>query len=229
MSADESGAGEKRRFADITNQQLDKIVEDKDAKNTKRSTNQAVRLFHKYLTEQELDVEFENYDPQTLNNTLSKLYAEARTEDGTLYKKSSLQILRHGLNRFLSSKKEIDIVRETEFKESKKVFLVVCKDLKRQGFGGVEHHPPIDESDLKKMSQMFDLQNPKYLQWRVFFDIMLYFGRRGRENLRTLKITDFNCTNDGYMDRDEQTKNHQDDENTASGQMYEIQGILSNN
>jgi hypothetical protein len=32
-----------------------------------------------------------------------------------------------------------------------------------------------------------------------------------------------------YMDRDEQTKNNQDDENTASGQMYEIQGILSNN
>ena len=155
----------KRRFADITNQQLDKIVEDKDDKNTKRSTNQAVRLFRKYLTEKELDVEFENYNPQTLNNTLSKFYAEARTEDGTLYKKSSLRTLRQRLNRFLSSKKEIDIVRDTEFKESKKVFLAVCKDLKRQGFRGVEHHPPIDESDLNKMYQMFDLQNPKYLQW----------------------------------------------------------------
>jgi hypothetical protein len=42
---------------------------------------------------------------------------------------------------------------------------------------------------------------------------MLYFGRWGRENLRTLKITGLNCTNDGdglkyiYMDRDEQTQN----------------------
>ena len=113
--------------------------------------------------------------------------------------------------------------------------MLFVKISKGRDFGGVEHHPPIDESDLKKMYQMFDLQNPKYLQWRVFCDIMLYFGRRRRENLRTLKITDFNCTNDGdghkyiYMDRDEQTKNHQDDENTASGQMYEIQGILSNN
>jgi hypothetical protein len=75
---------------DKTNQQLDNIVEDKDAKNTKRSTNQAVRLFRKYLTEKELDVEFENYDPQTLNNTLGKFYSEARTED----KKSSQQTLR---------------------------------------------------------------------------------------------------------------------------------------
>jgi hypothetical protein len=42
---------------------------------------------------------------------------------------------------------------------------------------------------------------------------MLYFGRWGRENLRTLKITGLNCTNDGdglkyiYIDRDEQTQN----------------------
>ena len=43
MSADES-TGAKKRFAEITNQQLNKIVEDKDALNTKRSTNQAVRL-----------------------------------------------------------------------------------------------------------------------------------------------------------------------------------------
>lgn len=95
--------------------------------------------------------------------------------------------------------------------------------MKRNGFGGVEHHPPIEEVDLQKMYQMFDLQNPKYIQCRVFCDIMLYLGGWGCVNLRTLKITDFNCTNDGdgheyiYMDRDEQTK------------MYEIQGVLSNN
>jgi len=62
------------------------------------------------------------------------------------------------------------------------------------------------------MYQHFDLNNPKSLQWRGFCDIMLYFGRRGRENLRELKITDFNCTSDGdghkyiYLDKDEKTK-----------------------
>jgi hypothetical protein len=35
----------KRRFADLTNRQLEEIVENKDAKNTKRFTVQAVSLF----------------------------------------------------------------------------------------------------------------------------------------------------------------------------------------
>ncbi|VDI26978.1 Hypothetical predicted protein [Mytilus galloprovincialis] len=44
---------------------------------------------------------------------------------------------------------------------------------------------------------------------------MLYFGRRGRENIHELKITDFTATTDAdgrvyiYMSSDELTKNHQ--------------------
>ncbi|VDI58606.1 Hypothetical predicted protein [Mytilus galloprovincialis] len=55
---------------------------------------------------------------------------------------------------------------------------------------------------------------------------MLYFGRRGRENIHELKITDFAATTDAdgrvyiYMSSDELTKNHQQDENTADGRMY---------
>jgi hypothetical protein len=46
-----------------------------------------------------------------------------------------------------------------------------------------------------------------------------------------LKITDFNCTSYGdghkyiYLDKDEKTKNHQNDENTAAGRMYEVRGL----
>ena len=62
-------------------------------------------------------------------------------------------------------------------------------------------------------------------------DIMLYYGRRGRENLRDLKITDFALTTDGeglryiYLKTDELTKNHREENNTADGRMYEIKGI----
>ena len=39
---------------------------------------------------------------------------------------------------------------------------------------------------------VFSLEDPKTLQNKVFFEIMLYFCRlRGRQNLRELKITDF--------------------------------------
>ena len=61
---------------------------------------------------------------------------------------------------------------------------------------------------------------------------MLYFVRIGRENLREMKRSDFACTtgSDGlryiYICKDELTKNHQADPNTASGRMYEIKGFL---
>jgi len=138
MSADDT-VGTKRRFADISNQQLETIVQDKDAKNTRRSTDQAVRLFRKYLQEKELDPAFESYDKQTLDKILCKFYAEARTVDGELYKKSSLRTTRHGLNRHLGNIFDADLTKDAEFKESEKVFFAVCTDLKRQGFGGVDH------------------------------------------------------------------------------------------
>jgi predicted nucleotide-binding protein len=65
------------------------------------------------------------------------------------------------------------------------------------------------------------------MQRKVFMDIMLYFGRRGRENLRELKITDLALTTDAdglryiYLKKDELTKNHQEEINTADGRMYE--------
>jgi hypothetical protein len=60
---------------------------------------------------------------------------------------------------------------------------------------------------------------------------MLYFDRRGQENLREMKRSDFACTTDSdelryiYICKDELTENHQDDPKTASGRMYEIKGI----
>ncbi|XP_062575925.1 uncharacterized protein LOC134237796 [Saccostrea cucullata] len=57
---------------------------------------------------------------------------------------------------------------------------------------------------------------------------MLHFGRRGRENLRDLQISDFSCSTDAdgwkyvYLNKDELTKSHQNDPNSTDGRMYEI-------
>ena len=70
--------------------------------------------------------------------------------------------------------------------------------------------------------------------FQVFFDVMLHFGRRGRENLATLTRTDFAVTRDDegslyvYETRDEQRKNHQDDSQKSSdGRLYEKKGKYS--
>ena len=70
------------------------------------------------------------------------------------------------------------------------------------------------QEDQKRLyeSDVFNQNSPKTLQNKVFFEIMLYFCRRGRQNLRKLKKTDFSFCTDGkgaryvYKTTDELTK-----------------------
>ena len=59
-------------------------------------------------------------------------------------------------------------------------------ELKREGKGGIEHHPHLESGDLKKLYKYFNENRdvPEVLQSKVFVDVVLHFGRRGRENLR---------------------------------------------
>ena len=65
-----------------------------------------------------------------------------------------------------------------------------CVSLKRKGLAKVEHYPAICEEDLHKLyneSSVFCVNIPKNLQWKVFFELLLFFCRRGMENLCDLK------------------------------------------
>ena len=159
----------KRRFADISEEQLQVIVDNKDAKNTKRSTSQAVRIFREYLQEKSLSSDFDLLPLPDLDNLLGKLYAEARSKTEDLYKMSSLNTLKHGLTRHIHSKTEIDISKDTRFEGARTVFKAVSTDLKCQGLGGVEHYPPIVDEDLRKAYLNFNLNNNKSLQQNFFY------------------------------------------------------------
>jgi len=69
--------------------------------------------------------------------------------------------------------------------------------------------------------------------FQVFYDLNLHFGRRGRENLHEMKVSDFAITHDAEGDMflfnvcDEQTKNHQTDLQKRTGRMWEVKGIES--
>lgn len=102
--------------------------------------------------------------------------------------------LRYGINRHLSVRNNFDITKDQAFQVSQKIFSAVTKDLKREGKGAITHYPPIKESDLHKMYEYFDNNDRLKLQQKVFVDTMLYFGRRGRENIHELKISDFAAT-----------------------------------
>ena len=228
------------RFAVLSEQAATDLLLTKDAANTKKANLRAYRTFRSYLNERNYDqTNFEEWETARLDEVLAKFYSEARTEKGELYKTTTLYSLRYSLNRYLTDyaikekKPVVDITNKESFPKSNEMFKACCKMLKKEGKGFIESAPPLEESDLLTLSTYFEENNnnsPDVLQQKVFFDMMVHLGRRGRENLRKLKQTDFAVTTDGdgelyvYSVNDEQTKNHQDDLHRREGRMYEVKG-----
>ena len=85
---------------------------------------------------------------------------------------------------------KIDINKDTEFIQSRKIFAAVIVDTKRQGFGGVEHKPPgfggvehkrpISEEDLRQLysntHDCFDTETPGGLQKKVRYSKFCSIG-----------------------------------------------------
>ena len=72
------------RLASSTQQEFEKLLEDKDSENTKRSTKVAKELFYEYLKEKNIQ---EPHDKKELAQVLKSFYVEARKIDGekTMY------------------------------------------------------------------------------------------------------------------------------------------------
>ena len=132
----------------------------------------------------------------------------------------------------------IYIFNDPEFKLSNEMFKAVLKNIKRSGKGSLVHKEIINEEDISKLysSHILDKNTAQGLQYKVFLNVMFCTCRRGRENLRKMKVSDFVIKVDGQrrcffqnVARYE-TKNHCDigsemnDEDVQSARIYEIPG-----
>ena len=137
------------------------------------------------------------------------------------YSKSGYVNLRYGLQRHLTSpphNRKINISNDVAFKQANNVFKGQLKTLKIQGMDKTQHKSSISDSDLKTLQQHFSQckHTPKCLQDKVLFDILFFFGRRGREGLRNFKTDSFVFQKDGSereyatLSYNEFDKNHAD-------------------
>ena len=224
------------RFANITEDDIATLLSNKDSQNTKRATKVAVGVFQLYLQEKGQSIDFASFLMPVLNDLLKKFYIEARRKDKQPYSKSSLTAIRFGLCRFIkSSRPDVDIINGSEFNEVNRVFKAKVVEFKKQGKAKVEHKPAIAKEDLKKLYQSvaFDTATPTGLQNKVWFEIMLFFCRRGQENLRELQMDSFGFGTDPsgrkyvFQLKDELTKNRRGDtEAEEGGFMFERPGDI---
>ena len=162
------------------------------------------------------------------------MWPALRRQDGEKYSKKSIQSIRYGLQRHFLKVRKLDIVADSEFKESNEVFSSTTCSLKKEGKAAIKHKAVIEKEDMMKLNSYLNLDTLDGLQGKVFIDFMLHFCNRGRENLRDFQKSDFGTSVDAdglkyvFIKIDKATKNHRDDDEKSSGGiMYEIKNSPS--
>ena len=139
------------RYVRQTEEEMEPLLSEKDSKNTKRAISTSDKCFRNYLQANDIDQKFESFETGVLDSRLKEYYASVRKADGEHLKKTALRTLRYGLNRFLNDSINIDISDSRTFPDSNKMFHAMLVDLKKRGFGKVDHKPPITKEDLTKL------------------------------------------------------------------------------
>ncbi len=160
----------------------------------------------------------EEMNDEQLDDSLAQFYTEARSKKGEEYSKSSLISFRNAIERYLNnpSYKRSLKLNSAAFSSSNRMLNAKIKSLKLQGKENVQHKEAIPIDDLKKLKagSVLRLRNPWSLLRNVWFHVVLYWCRRGREGQRSLKPTSFEFAVDEQgrrnvtMNHDETSKNH---------------------
>ena len=214
------------RFATVEKDQYEHILSEMNSINTHKGTMVAWNQFECYMKEKGINIDPKTVSKSKLNEILKNFYVEVRKVDGGQYKKNTLNSIRFGLQRkFKQLNSDMDIIADTDFTECNLTFKAQCVQLKKNGLANTDHKPPISPEDIQKLydSDVFSLSRPESLQRKVFFEIMLFLCRRGRENLRALTKDSLAVKIDGngveYIEKvvDELSKNHRENDVDQEG------------
>ena len=216
------------KFVLLTDDELENFL-DCDSVNTKKLTKYAVNRLEAFVKCVGLNSleDVDNLKADELDKLLSRFYAGSRKDDGTLYTKKSIQSIKYGIHKYFLAK-GIDTNAEN-FRESQQSFKAMSQKLKREGKGFVKHKNPVTKEDMIKINEsgLVDIDAPSGLQNKVFLDVMVYFGQRGRESLRDMRSDDYELKEDEegryFERRDTLTKSRRENEDEEyGGRMYEI-------
>ena len=202
----------------------------KVSKSTNGATSNTVKTFLSFC--KELNIYSINIvDLEELKNVLSRFYAGCRTEKGELYQVNSMHSIHNGLQRHFLMVRNIDIINDNFFVESNACFQNVIVKIRSTVKGHVSHYPEIESEDLSKLYNSFNTDTPTGLLEKVWMDIMIYFTRRGHENLREMTWETFDVGTDTsgkrfvYQKAGENDKNHSSSDDQfdtiGEGHMYE--------
>ncbi|XP_040892151.1 uncharacterized protein LOC121180633 [Toxotes jaculatrix] len=197
-SQEEVNTSDIYRHAMVSDLQLDELEDSRTeiSKVTKKQTTWAVNCFTGWLESQGLQVDLTTVEKTELNKLLRHFYGSVRNSKGELYGIASYIALRAGLNRYFKEPPVVRLVclmRDAEFTSANKVFLGVLKRIRKSGRDITSHHQALSPADIRilRHSHAMDTSTPRGLLNKVWFDIQVHFGRRGKQANRNLKPDSF--------------------------------------
>jgi hypothetical protein len=198
-----------KRFASLSEQDFDQLLQKRYATNTKYNDEYAEKLFNSFCEEKQYE-----YDgnKETLSTMLLQFFACVRRKDGECFRVGGLMTIFHAICRISKSKHDVDIKSDPALKGVREMLLCIKNDLKRQGKGAVEHTQVISSEDLMKIGGMA-CDTPTLLQLKTWFMIQLYLAKRAMENCHEFKKDDLVVHHDSNGKKflkltDKLTKNH---------------------
>ena len=130
------------RFVAVGEEEMERLLSDKDSKNTKRKIASSIKYFRTFLAKNYQNDNFESFNCDVLDDRLKAFYASSRKTDGTQFKKTALQSIHYGVKKHIVETMNLDISDKTRFLSSNRY--------EEERFGVVDHKPPITQDDLKK-------------------------------------------------------------------------------
>ena len=86
--------------------------------------------------------------------------------------------------------RKLNIITDDRFYEANIALKCLARKFIKNG-GKSKHFQAIEAEDLTKLSEYFSRSDPTVLLHETYYNIIYYFGTRGREWYRNLKVSDF--------------------------------------
>uniref|UniRef100_A0A673YJE2 Uncharacterized LOC115208477 n=1 Tax=Salmo trutta TaxID=8032 RepID=A0A673YJE2_SALTR len=211
------------RHAEVDTEVLDQLEKSSIVQATNKQTLWAINCFKDWLSEKQMIVDFSTIEKSEMNVLLRDFYCSVRRGKGGEYCIPSYIGIRAGVNRFINLpplSRAWCLMKDSEFTSSNNVFIGVLKKIRREGRDKTTHPKVIKAQDLEILqnSTVLSPYTPRGLVNKVWFDIQLHFGPRGKEGNRRLTPQSFvikydeNGAKYATMTSNEERPNHKDAE-----------------
>ncbi|XP_021368180.1 uncharacterized protein LOC110459952 isoform X2 [Mizuhopecten yessoensis] len=161
---------------------------------TRMRTLRDIKLMKEWLASHGMSNNIETMDAVTLNNSLEHFYAGASTRDGKPYTRSTLVGIRASMNRYMQTLplgNVYSVLKSDAFASSNAVLERLCD--RDKGRERITIKKCLSCEDLSKLmlSGVLSTCNPLSIVRKVWFDLTLHFGIKGKEAIRTLTKDSF--------------------------------------